>query len=174
MAWLAFDLSRSGQLQTTEQRWEAPTAGEGGHGSHRLAVAGGQGSARDIKKLEEEWEQAGKVGKELKLLKEMDASEGRLVGITYSSSLYPSRLALVVRFLALLGGFILVLLSWHEVPDSHAGEYHGCMLLLLAGTCLTATANDLVTLFLALELISIPTYVLLYLPRTNKPPRKRP
>jgi NADH-quinone oxidoreductase subunit N len=37
--------------------------------------------------------------------------------------------------------------------------------LIIAGLCLTASANELVTLFLALELISIPTYVLLYLPR---------
>ena len=34
---------------------------------------------------------------------------------------------------------------------------------------MTAAANDLITLFLALELISIPTYVLLYLPRHDAP-----
>ena len=49
----------------------------------------------------------------------------------------------------------------------HAAEYHGCLLLIVAGVCLTGSANDLITLFLALELISIPTYVLLYLPRTT-------
>ena len=32
-----------------------------------------------------------------------------------------------------------------------------------------ASANDLITLFLALELVSIPTYVLLYLPRVQPP-----
>ena len=35
----------------------------------------------------------------------------------------------------------------------------------MPGSCLTGAANELVTLFLALEVISIPTYVLLYLPR---------
>jgi NADH-quinone oxidoreductase subunit N len=35
--------------------------------------------------------------------------------------------------------------------------------------CLTGSANELVTLFLALELTSIPTYVLLYLPRVDAP-----
>ena len=50
-------------------------------------------------------------------------------------------------------------------PDRQAAEYHACLLLIVAGLCLTGMANELVTLFLALELISIPTYVLLYLPR---------
>src|SRR5205085_3310632 len=44
-----------------------------------------------------------------------------------------------------------------------------CLLLVTAGTALTAAAGELITLFLALELISIPTYVLLYLPRADRP-----
>src|SRR5262249_38471446 len=50
-----------------------------------------------------------------------------------------------------------------------AAEYHGCILVTTAGLCLVGSANDLVTLFLALEMISIPTYVLLYLPRGGAP-----
>jgi NADH-quinone oxidoreductase subunit N len=61
------------------------------------------------------------------------------------------------------------LLSWDETPDAVAAEFHGCLLLIVAGTSLTGYANELVTLFLALELISIPTYVLLYLPRADRP-----
>ena len=49
-----------------------------------------------------------------------------------------------------------------------AAEYHACLLSSSPALCLTGAANDLVTLFLALELISIPTYVLLYLPRTTR------
>jgi len=41
------------------------------------------------------------------------------------------------------------------------------LLLVVAGMMLTAQANDLVLLFLALELISIPTYVLLVQSRTD-------
>jgi len=93
--------------------------------------------------------------------------EGQLLALTYSSSLYQTRFALLIKLMAILGGVVLVLLSWDEVPDAQAGEFHGCMLLLIAGTCLTGAANDLVTLFLALELISIPTYVMLYLPRSD-------
>jgi NADH-quinone oxidoreductase subunit N len=75
------------------------------------------------------------------------------------------KLALLTAALALGGGIVLVLISWNAVPDAQAAEYHGCLLLIVAGTCLTGAANELITLFLALELVSIPTYVLLYLPR---------
>jgi NADH-quinone oxidoreductase subunit N len=85
------------------------------------------------------------------------------------SPVWPDALTFLVRVLALVGGAALVLLSWHEVPDGLAGEYHGCLLFITAGTALTAAAGELITLFLALELISIPTYVLLYLPRADRP-----
>jgi NADH-quinone oxidoreductase subunit N len=85
------------------------------------------------------------------------------------SSVWPDRLAFLTRVLALGGGAALVLLSWAEVPDRQAADYHGCLLLVTAGTALVGLANDFITLFLALELISIPTYVLLYLPRHDRP-----
>ena len=77
-------------------------------------------------------------------------------------------LALFVRVLALAGGAVLVLLSWNEVPDQQAADYHACLLIVVAGTSLAAAANDLILLFLALEMVSIPTYVLLYLPRHDR------
>ncbi len=83
----------------------------------------------------------------------------------YAAPVLLDRLAVVVKALALAGGAILVLLSWHEVPEKQTSEYHACLLVIVAGTSLVGMANELVTLFLALELISIPTYVLLYLPR---------
>src|SRR5207253_852200 len=64
---------------------------------------------------------------------------------------------------------VLLLVSWDEVPDRQAAEYYACLLLIIAGLCLTGSANELVTLFLSLEIISIPTYVLLYLPRHDNP-----
>jgi NADH-quinone oxidoreductase subunit N len=83
----------------------------------------------------------------------------------FASPLLFDSLALLIKGVSLVAGFVLVLLSWDEVPDRQAGEYHGCLLVIVAGLCLTGAANEMVTLFLALELISIPTYVLLYLPR---------
>jgi NADH-quinone oxidoreductase subunit N len=87
------------------------------------------------------------------------------MGAVYASPLVLDQLALLVKAIALAGGIVLVLFSWDEVPDRQAAEYHACLLLIVAGVCLTGAANELVVLFLALELISIPTYVLLYLPR---------
>src|SRR2546430_12277894 len=78
---------------------------------------------------------------------------------------FVDRMALLIKAIALAGGAVLVLLSWNEVPDRVAAEYHACLLIIVAGMCLTGSANELVTLFLALEMISIPTYILLYLPR---------
>jgi NADH-quinone oxidoreductase subunit N len=85
------------------------------------------------------------------------------------STVWPDRLAFLVRVIALAGGAALVLLSWNEVPDRQAADFHGCLLLVVAGTSLVGAANELITLFLALELISIPTYVMLYLPRHDRP-----
>jgi NADH-quinone oxidoreductase subunit N len=87
----------------------------------------------------------------------------------YASPLLFDQFAQLIRWLSVLGGAVLVLLSWDEVPDSEAADYHGCVLVIVAGMCLTGSANELVTLFLALELTSIPTYVLLYLPRVDAP-----
>lgn len=83
----------------------------------------------------------------------------------YAAPVYVDALAQFVRTTALIAGAVLVLVSWNEVPDRQAAEYYACLLVIVAGLSLTAAANDLVALFLALELISIPTYVLLYLPR---------
>ena len=83
----------------------------------------------------------------------------------YAGPVYLDPLGWLIKGIALAAGVVLVLFSWNEVPDRQAAEYHACLLVIIAGLCLTGVANDLVVLFLALELISIPTYVLLYLPR---------
>jgi NADH-quinone oxidoreductase subunit N len=85
----------------------------------------------------------------------------------YAAPVAYDPLALLLRAASLAGAAVLVLLNWDEVPDDQAADYHACVLLITAGLCLTGSANELVMLFLALELVSIPTYVLLYLPRTD-------
>jgi NADH-quinone oxidoreductase subunit N len=85
------------------------------------------------------------------------------------SAIWPGQLALYTRIVAIGGGAVLLLMSWSELADEHASDYFACLLVLTAGTALVGSANELITLFLALEMISIPTYVMLYLPRTGKP-----
>ncbi len=72
-------------------------------------------------------------------------------------------LAQGIRYLAIGSGMVLVLISWRSLPNELAGELVSSMLFLVMGVQLVGLANDLVTLFLALELVSIPTYVLLTL-----------
>lgn len=71
------------------------------------------------------------------------------------------------RWLALGMALALVLVAWPaEVPEGRP-EYLGSLLLLTAGVMLAAGAADLVLLFVALELVSIPTYIVLYLGRRD-------
>jgi NADH-quinone oxidoreductase subunit N len=87
----------------------------------------------------------------------------------YASPVLLDRLALLVRAISIAGGIILVLFSWEAMPEDQAADYHACILLIIAGIGLTGAANELVTLFLALELTSIPTYIILYLGRSAQP-----
>jgi NADH-quinone oxidoreductase subunit N len=87
---------------------------------------------------------------------------------TWSGPFRGDQLAWFIRALTLSVGVVLVLLSWNQFAPGEVGESQGCLLLILAGVNLTVAANDLVGLFLALELVSIPTYVLLYLVRSSR------
>ena len=80
----------------------------------------------------------------------------------------PDAVAEFVRWIALASAAVLIFVGWGEVTDKNASEYYACLLVAVAGVSLVGRANDLITLFLALELLSIPTYVLLYLPSQNK------
>lgn len=86
-------------------------------------------------------------------------------GVTDTTSPGAMFLAVETKFaaerLTLIGGFILVLLGWSLAPKNYLPEYYGCLLLILAGIPLVGAANDLIVMFLALELVSIPTYILL-------------
>lgn len=57
--------------------------------------------------------------------------------------------------------FVMLAARWSEQGES--SEFMGSLLLIGAGLMLVALAGDLVTLFVGLELVSIPTYVLLFL-----------
>lgn len=74
-------------------------------------------------------------------------------------------LSFFARAFLLFTGLILLGLAHDQVSEERAPEFFGCILLILGGSLLVATANELVFLFAGLELISIPTYILLYLPR---------
>lgn len=81
--------------------------------------------------------------------------------------LYLDPLAGYTRITALILGVLLIMVAWPQPAEGEAGEYFAMMLFSLAGLMLTGLADNLVILFLALELVSIPTYVLVTLSRTS-------
>ena len=70
-----------------------------------------------------------------------------------------------VRWLVMVIALVLVLMAMQLAPDVQVPEYLGTLLLAVAGMMIVASAQELVLLFIGLELISIPTYILLYLGR---------
>ncbi len=76
-------------------------------------------------------------------------------------------LAVYLRWLCLATAAFFVLMSAKSAAQSQAPEYVGSLLLVFAGAMLVAASSDLIMIFLGLELVSIPTYVLLYLGRRD-------
>ena len=70
-----------------------------------------------------------------------------------------------MRWLILGTGAVFVLLFWRSAADGEKPELIGSLLLIVAGLMVVVLANDLVLLFVGLELVSIPTYLVLYLGR---------
>jgi NADH-quinone oxidoreductase subunit N len=71
-------------------------------------------------------------------------------------------LTLILTILFCVAGIAAVLLSWrHRAPREAAhGEYHALLLTSIAGMIVLVAAQNLVSVFLGLELLSIPLYVL--------------
>ncbi len=66
----------------------------------------------------------------------------------------------VFRAMFLLGGILVALMSMDFRPLRQDGPYYGMLLFSLLGMCLMAVAENLVMLYVAMELTSISAYVL--------------
>lgn len=86
----------------------------------------------------------------------------------YASVVLNDRFAFYARLVLLLSAFLLLALAHDQVDDSRSPEFFGSLLFVIAGAMIVSSANELVLMFVGLELVSIPTYVLLYLPRRNE------
>jgi NADH-quinone oxidoreductase subunit N len=77
-------------------------------------------------------------------------------------SLTVDTLALGIAMLVYVAGLVCVALSWRAEAAQEAGhgEYHSMLLGSISGMVLLAQASDLITVFVGLELLSIPLYVL--------------
>jgi NADH-quinone oxidoreductase subunit N len=87
--------------------------------------------------------------------------EARGSGLTFGT------LAYFVRLSALELGILLTLVNWSQAPENERGEYLSMMLFSLTGLLLVGPADNLLVLFLALELVSIPNYIMVVLSRSN-------
>ncbi|MCH9022056.1 MAG: NADH-quinone oxidoreductase subunit N [Planctomycetes bacterium] len=97
--------------------------------------------------------------------------------ISEEKSLHLSAGGFFASVISQVVGILLLLISWE--PRYHSdrgydgsgrgisvtGEYFGMLLFSLSGMVLVTLANNLIVLFLALELVSIPTYILVTLSR---------
>jgi NADH-quinone oxidoreductase subunit N len=70
--------------------------------------------------------------------------------------------SLVLKALFLLSGYIVVLLSTNEIEEGgyHQGEYYVLLLSSILGMVMMASSRDLVSVFVALEFLSIPAYMM--------------
>ncbi|MFO0971888.1 MAG: NADH-quinone oxidoreductase subunit N [Phycisphaerae bacterium] len=71
------------------------------------------------------------------------------------------------RFIVLAVGAVILLVNRHVPAGPQRGEFFALLLFSLAGAMLVAAADDLILFFLALELVSIPTYILVALSRND-------
>jgi NADH-quinone oxidoreductase subunit N len=70
--------------------------------------------------------------------------------------------ALTVKALFLIAGYVVVLLSQNHIEegDYHRGEYYTLLLTSVTGMVMMGSSRDLVSIFVALEFLSIPAYML--------------
>ena len=81
---------------------------------------------------------------------------------TFDGAFVINNRALALKVLFLVTGYIVVLLSTKYVAegDYWESEYYALMMCSVLGMSVMASATDLITIFIALELLSIPAYML--------------
>ncbi|HTN74085.1 MAG TPA: NADH-quinone oxidoreductase subunit N [Pirellulaceae bacterium] len=77
-------------------------------------------------------------------------------------------LAQIMRWLALVAGMLVTLMASHGARKAVACEMLGLIMFATTGVMLVSASSELVMMFLGLELISIPTYVLLFIGRPGR------
>lgn len=71
------------------------------------------------------------------------------------------------RAMALVLGTLILLANWHVPRTTERGEFVAMLLCSVAGLMLVGVADDLLLLFFALELLSVPTYILIAISRDD-------
>jgi NADH-quinone oxidoreductase subunit N len=80
--------------------------------------------------------------------------------VSPNDNLFTMRLSFTLVFLIVAALTVLVSMIWVEWEGLPAGEFHTLLLFATVGMMLMASGNDLVMIFLGLEILSIATYVM--------------
>lgn len=90
------------------------------------------------------------------------ALEGPDVRSMFGGAYVSDDFALVLKGLFLASGYVVLLMSnrYIEEGDYYRGEYYTLLLSSLLGMVVMASSRDLITIFIALEMLSIPAYLL--------------
>ena len=90
------------------------------------------------------------------------ASSDHVTRSMFGGGYVVDRNALLLKALFIVSGYVVVLLSTNYVAegDYWESEYYTLMVASILGMTVMASARDLVSIFLALELLSIPAYML--------------
>jgi NADH-quinone oxidoreductase subunit N len=83
----------------------------------------------------------------------------------FRSGLEFNNLAHFVRMSALIVGIIITAVAWMQPRDEERGEFFSMLLFTLTGLLLVGASANLFVLFLALEILSIPSYILVAISR---------
>lgn len=96
---------------------------------------------------------------------------GRL-GLFYNYTYSIESFSIFFKIFALITSIIIVVLSPYYINKTeriknHISEYYFLVMLITIGTMLISSANDLIMLFISLELVSMPTYILAGFEKNN-------
>ncbi|MBU6296034.1 MAG: NADH-quinone oxidoreductase subunit N [Planctomycetes bacterium] len=73
-----------------------------------------------------------------------------------------------IRLFSPLLGIVILPVLLADSNDERAADMTGCLLCACAGVSIVSISGDLIVLFLGLEAVSIPSYVMLYLAKADK------
>ena len=88
----------------------------------------------------------------------LSGHQGAFFGMTFLVDPFATFFKLVFFLSCGLG--ILLSIKYLDIEDIHRGEYYALMLFATSGMMLMASAGDLITLYLGLELMALSVYVL--------------
>jgi NADH-quinone oxidoreductase subunit N len=90
------------------------------------------------------------------------ALEGHHNRVMFGGAYVVDPFALVLKALFILSGYVVLLISttYIEEGDYYEGEFSFLLVAAILGMVVMASARDLITIFVALELLSIPGYLL--------------